>query len=284
MQNFTQRSVLQWHLVLWIISVTLFLGGASQTVIAKDSDDSKKVNSTQGSLQLVDWTSEESQKRFARSRHKQDFFRLSNHFQSQDNKISCGLASSSIVLNALFLSSRKNLPIDETSLLPEERKYLPASFNPFFEKFTPMNVVNDSTKKRTVIFGEPISEVNGESKTDFGIQLRQLAKILSSNGAKVKMRVVSRELRSSQIKKELVENLSNGEDYILVNYSRKVVGQEGGGHISPLGAYDQVSDSFLVMDTNINKAPWVWVGAKDLIAAMRTFDTKENRGYLLVSK
>ena len=38
------------------------------------------------------------------------------------------------------------------------------------------------------------------------------------------------------------------------------------------------------MDVNPNRAPWVWVGSDDLIAAMRTFDTVENRGYLLVSE
>lgn len=61
-------------------------------------------------------------------------------------------------------------------------------------------------------------------------------------------------------------------------------GQKGGGHISPIGAYDQQSDSFLIMDVNPNKAPWVWVKSRDLISAMRTFDTVENRGYLLISK
>ena len=38
------------------------------------------------------------------------------------------------------------------------------------------------------------------------------------------------------------------------------------------------------MDVNPNRAPWVWVGADALIAAMRTFDTVENRGYLLISE
>ena len=37
------------------------------------------------------------------------------------------------------------------------------------------------------------------------------------------------------------------------------------------------------LDVNPNRAPWVWVRSEELIAAMRTFDTVENRGYLLVS-
>ena len=47
---------------------------------------------------------------------------------------------------------------------------------------------------------------------------------------------------------------------------------------------DERSDSFLIMDVNPNRAPWVWVRSDDLIAAMRTFDTVENRGYHLVSE
>jgi len=35
-----------------------------------------------------------------------------------------------------------------------------------------------------------------------------------------------------------------------VNYKRSAIGQKGGGHISPLGAYDEISDSFLVLDVN----------------------------------
>jgi hypothetical protein len=60
------------------------------------------------------------------------------------------------------------------------------------------------------------------------------------------------------------------------------LGQTGGGHISPLAGYDSSSDRFLIMDVNPNRAPWVWVKSQDLISAMKTFDTEQNRGYLIV--
>jgi len=41
-----------------------------------------------------------------------------------------------------------------------------------------------------------------------------------------------------------------GCDLAIVNYKRSAIGQKGGGHISPLGAYDEISDSFLVLDVN----------------------------------
>ena len=71
---------------------------------------------------------------------------------------------------------------------------------------------------------------------------------------------------------------------MIVNYNRSALGQTGGGHISPLGAFDETSDSFLVMDVNPTNHPWVWVPASALFAAMATKDTAENRGYLLVSE
>ena len=97
------------------------------------------------------------------------------------------------------------------------------------------------------------------------------------------MRVVDDGADAEDVRREIVANLARRDDYVLVNYARKALGQPGGGHISPLGAYDARTDSFLIMDVNPNRAPWVWVRAADLIAAMRTFDTVENRGYLLVS-
>ena len=97
-------------------------------------------------------------------------------------------------------------------------------------------------------------------------------------------RVVDESADAAAVRRELAANLATGDDFVLVNYARRSLGQPGGGHISPLGAYDERSDSFLIMDVNPNRAPWVWVRSDDLIAAMRTFDTVENRGYLLVSE
>ena len=65
---------------------------------------------------LVEWESGESTKRISRSSHKTDFFRLSNHFISQDNRIFCGPVSSAIVLNASRLGKKEGLPRDRRSI------------------------------------------------------------------------------------------------------------------------------------------------------------------------
>ena len=232
---------------------------------------------------LVEWDTDESAARFSRSAHKADFFALSNHFVSQDNKVYCGPASSAIVLNALRLGKREGLPQDRRAIAAADMSWLPTGFDPFLGKYTPNNVLIDGTKTVAEVLGKPI-EIGGEWRRDFGLQLRQLGRVLRAHRLSVTVRVVDESAASETLRDELARNLAARDDYVLVNYSRKALGQTGGGHISPLGAYDRASDSFLIMDVNPNRAPWVWVGAADLVAAMRTFDTIENRGYLLISE
>ena len=242
-------------------------------------DDARRLRH---SAALVEWSSGESVERLARSSHKTDFFPLSNHFVSQDNKIFCGPASSAMVLNALRLGRKQGLPRDELSIATDERAWLPEGFNPFFGKYTPNNILNARTKSRLEVLGKPV-RIEGELKADYGLQLAQLAQVLRAHGLEVTVRVVDANADATAVRREIAANLAAADDYVLVNYARKSLGQSGGGHISPLGAYDETSDSFLILDVNPNRAPWVWVKSDDLIGAMRTFDTVENRGYLLVS-
>ncbi len=74
-------------------------------------------------------------------------------------------------------------------------------------------------------------------------------------------------------------------DYVIVNYTGALLGQKGGAHISPLAAWDEASDSFLLLDVNPNEGKtWAWVPADALFSAMRTKDAVENRGFLLVKE
>ena len=263
---------------------TVVLLLASVLLLAAVPPESRASDNTDWSaVLLVGWDSEESVERLSRSAHKKDFFPLSNHFVSQENRIFCGPTSSAIVLNALRLGKMERLPEDSRSIAGDERAWLPTGYNPFFGKYTPGNVLNDRTKKRIEVLGKPI-DIGGRPRRDYGLQLRQLAQVLRAHRLDVTVRVVDENASAETIKREIAGNLATRDDYVLVNYARKSLGQKGGGHISPLGAYDEASDSFLIMDVNPNRASWVWVKAGDLIGAMRTFDTVENRGYLLISE
>jgi len=232
---------------------------------------------------LVAFSDPASTTRLARSRHKVDFFQLANQFEGQTNKAFCGPTTATIVLNALRAGNdRIEKPEDPSLLPPEVRSALPANVDPLYHRYTQNDLFDaktDTVKTRSEILGRP--HVPG-AKPDPGLQLRQLHELLLVKGLDSRLRVADANLSDDTIRNELKANLGAPDDYVIVNYSRSALGQEGGGHISPLGAYDEDSDSFLILDVNPNGHRWVWAPASALIRAMRTFDVVENRGYLLV--
>jgi hypothetical protein len=87
-------------------------------------------------------------------------------------------------------------------------------------------------------------------------------------------------------RKQVAENLKQPGNFVLVNYLRKEIGQEKGGHISPLAAYNEQTDRFLILDVSRYKYPPVWVKTTDLWKAMNTRDSVsgKTRGFVLVGK
>ena len=81
--------------------------------------------------------------------------------------------------------------------------------------------------------------------------------------------------------------LATENHFVLVNYLRMAIGQERGGHISPLATYDAKGDRFLILDVARYKYPPVWVGAAELFDAMNTRDAdnqSRTRGFVLIIK
>jgi hypothetical protein len=241
---------------------------------------------TPTSDELVYFSTDESMRRLERSTHKVDFFHLANQFEGQEHGGMCGPTSAVIVLNTLRVPSDAEKPAYRAGF-PE--KYapildkLPPGRNPIFERYSQREFFSDprvaGVKSEDRFYGAP----GPDGKPDPGMQLRQLHDILLALGLTSEIHVVTDATTDALVRADLVANLGRADDYVVVNYSRKVLDQEGGGHISPLGAYDEASDSFLVLDVNPNRGKaWAWVPAHRLIAAMRTLDTTENRGYLLV--
>lgn len=234
--------------------------------------------------QLIPFASEEGMARLARATAKADFPSLANQFEAQSNAAFCGPTSTAIVLNALFYQTPQ-LPRDRSRLRPEDTQYAPQGFDLSVPRFTQDNVIGKAqgpyAKTRAQVLGEPVV-INGNSTRDDGYQLRQLNEMLRANGALTRLVVVDDTLPEATIRQDLIENLQRSGDYVLVNYRRKEAGQRGGGHISPLGAYDAASDSFLLMDVNPAAAGWVWMPTANLIQGMRTRDVLENRGYVLI--
>ena len=192
-----------------------------------------------------------------------------------------GPTSAAIVLNAVY-GRNPNLPRDWSRLHEGDLKHVPPNIDPSIPRFTQDNVITKGQKTRAQVLGEPLT-LNGKQVTDFGYQIRQLDEMLRANGVTTKLTIVDGDKLDEDIRTELVENLQRRGDYVIIAFLREAVGERGGPHVSPLGAYDAESDSFLVLDVNPASTDWVWMPTKTLIKGMRTFDKIENRGYILVA-
>jgi len=218
--------------------------------------------------------------RLARASGTADFPALANQFEPQSNRAFCGPTTAAIVLNAVH-ARQGDAPRDRSRLRPEDQTYLPAGFELAVARHTQESVIDKGPKTRAEVLGKPVT-INGKLVSDGGYQLRQLDALLRAHGLPTRLVIASDAVTDSQIRADLIANLARAGDYVIANYRRDAVGQSGGAHISPLGAYDADTDSVLLMDVNPDSAGWVWMPVATLIRGMRTLDVVEHRGYILV--
>jgi Phytochelatin synthase len=190
------------------------------------------------------------------SQARRAYWPLSVQFVTQKNQAYCGVASMVMVLNALGVKA------------PPAAGYEP------FATFTQDNLLNDRTEailpQRTLV--------------QQGMTLTELGRILSSYAVAVTVTHADDD-GLERFRSAAAKQLSTPGGYVLANYLRRAIGQETGGHISPLAAYDARSDRFLILDVSRYKYPPVWVTAPELYAAMNTTDRDNegrHRGYVLV--
>ncbi|MFT6331793.1 MAG: hypothetical protein ACJAW3_000111 [Lentimonas sp.] len=257
-----------------ILIITLVLLGLSSKSFADNS------------VLTVEWNSSEGLKRLESSQFKTDFYDLADHFQPQINPLYCASASSVIILNAINEKkpSQKKLEIKK-----------PAAFgggNIEFKSYSQLTFFNNKTdkiKNRKIIELKNITAENENDSSNFdaGLSLDELGKILRKI---YKLKVQTKNIADSNPKtvdnfrKLAREIAADHEKYLLINFYGKKLGLKTGGHISPLAAFDEVSDSFLILDVAGHKNGWYWVKTIDLVKAMNTKDGKNFRGYLVIYK
>ncbi len=238
------------------------------------------------SFAFENWNSKEGRTRFENSKFKNDFYQLVNFYQPQINPLYCAAATGVMLLGAFHygnIPSTKSGEVEKPKALGggniEFREYLQTDF--FNEK-------TDKIKKRDIInLKEPKSIIDGKENYDPGLSLEEFAKILSkSYGLKVTTRHIENVTDSAiaSFRELLKKVLNDDKSFIVVNFDGKVLGQKTNGHISPLAAYDETSDSALVLDVALHKNTWYWVSVTDLMKAMNTKDGEQYRGYLIVKK
>ena len=118
-----------------------------------------------------------------------------------------------------------------------------------------------------------------------GITLDQLAALLRTFAIRAEVHHAA-DSRVEDFRSIASRALAAKGHYVLVNYLRRTLGEERGGHISPLAAYDAETDRFLILDVARYKYPPVWATAADLFAAMNTPDAdngNRTRGFVVIS-
>ena len=72
--------------------------------------------------------------------------------------------------------------------------------------------------------------------------------------------------------------------FMVVSFSRDMLGQTGDGHFSPIAAYSTETDRCLVLDVARFKYPPYWVSVKDLYESTRPHDgmTNKSRGWFIM--
>ena len=194
---------------------------------------------------------------FAESDAREAYFPLASNFLTQKTQAYCGVASIVMVLNALGVPA------------PAVPEYEP------YRTFTQDNVLNEQTD--AVLPRDVLARR--------GMTLDQIGGILATEPVKAEVHHAS-DSSADEFRKLASSYLGEPGHFVIVNYLRKAIGQQVGGHISPLAAYDAKSDRFLVLDVARYKYPPVWVKTTDIFDAMNTPDAandNKTRGYVLVT-
>lgn len=195
------------------------------------------------------------------SAEKGDFLPLMSQFVSEYQATFCGIASSVMALNALDI-----------------KRPLAPKWYPYYY-WDQDNIFTEEVLKQV----KPVSGVDAG-----GITLAQLETLLNLSGAKAE-KTFAQDTDVDAFRTAARAALNDPDAILIVNFARDVFGQaglDGGGHISPIAAYNEEADRFLVLDVARYKYLPSWATAETLYAAMNTTDTSSNksRGFVVVRK
>jgi Phytochelatin synthase len=207
---------------------------------------------------LTDLSSEEGEKFFLESSALEAYFPIAANFVTQKTQAYCGVASIVMVLNALRAPA------------PSTPEYEP------YHTFTQDNLLSEQSD----------AILPRDTLARQGMTLDQLGGLLGGHSAAIEVRHAA-DGGLDTFRADARDYLSRKDHFVIVNYLRKALGQEIGGHISPLAAYDEKADRFLILDVARYKYPPVWVRTSDLFDAMNTPDAANDgkkRGYVLIAR
>jgi hypothetical protein len=207
--------------------------------------------------QLIYITEAQGEKIFAEAEVKSPYFKLATYLESEQILTFCGPATIAAVLNSLDIKR------------PVPQRLYPWGLFTQDTVFTPENQAI-----------KPYPMVEHE-----GLVLEQLTAFFNNLGVKAEFHHAD-SIDEAKLRQTIKDTLSDPNKRLVINYTRKAIGQKGDGHISPVGAYDADTDRVLVLDVAKYKYPPVWMTVADLYKAIDTIDSGSNktRGIVVVSK
>src|SRR5271154_2061112 len=206
---------------------------------------------------LTGFSTHDGEVYFGESDAHEAYFPLASNFLTQKTQSYCGVASIVMVLNALGVPA------------PAVPEYAP------YRTFTQDNLLTEQTD--AVLPRDVLARQ--------GMTLDQIGGILATQPVKAEIHHAS-ESSVDEFRTLASAYLGQPGHFVIVNYSRKAIGEQPGGHISPLAAYDGKADRFLILDVARYKYPPVWVKTSDMFEAMNTADAandNKSRGFVLVT-
>ena len=244
---------------------------------------SHAVFAAEENTQVEIWNSPEGLKRLDRSQFKNDFYQLVNFFQPQENPLYCAIATATIISNALDygkIASQKDSETHKPETVGggiiEYRLYLQPTF---------FNDKTEKVKKRSIVeYREPKA---GSTTYDAGLSLADLARMLTKgHNFKVKVTYADKNDEASieKFRQVLKKNLTENKFSVIINFDGQILGKTTYGHVSPVVAYDEESDSALIMDVALHKNQWYWAKLPKLFEAMNSKDGEAYRGYLVIGR
>ncbi|ASW01038.1 phytochelatin synthase family protein [Paraburkholderia aromaticivorans] len=197
------------------------------------------------------------QKRLLGSVSNQSYWPLSQYFETQRNEAYCSVATSVMALNALGIRRPESTQYPDFPFFSQED---------FFRGIEPL-VANAAQVSRE------------------GMTLDQLSAALNAFPVAVGKYHAS-DLSLDQFRDLVRATTGRNDRFVLLNFRRMEIGETGGGHWSPLAAYDAASDSALLLDVARYKYPALWVPVAQLYAAALAVDSVSglSRGIVIVGK
>ncbi|KAJ1675948.1 hypothetical protein EV182_000241 [Spiromyces aspiralis] len=202
---------------------------------------------------LISFTSKEGRRLFKETLNNgyaESYFNLAGNFTTQSEPAYCGPSSLAMVLNALEVDPGRTWK-------GAWRWYSDEILHPCGPE--------DRLKSK-------------------GITFDQFHCLASSHCSVVAKR--GNEVSRDEFREDLRRVCQCSDTFMVMSFSRRVLGQTGDGHFSPVGAYHTGTDRVMVLDTARYKYP-VWFGATDLLYdAMQPTDkeTGKPRGYFMLRK